>query len=264
MGGGDEKFPTIQQEPISFASSGLICYHLREHLTHRPDIWPHTRHTMTIHPDPSLIIFDFDGTLLDSMPFWDGLAISGLIQHGIEPDEELLRRLPEMTMREVAEYQAFHYPVLGTADDIFANWKQRAREAFQNDLSYKPGALELLADLNQRGKKVAIATMSERAIVELALQRDHVGEMIETLVTFEDVGVGKHEPAIWLEIAHQLGVMPADCVVIEDAYFAARTAKTAGFPVIGVEDAANAPHAARLQEVADLYVGSLVELIGKL
>lgn len=217
-----------------------------------------------VFPDPSVIIFDFDGILLDSMPFWDGLAISGLIQHGIEPDVELLRRLPEMTMREVAEYQAFHYPVLGTADDIFANWKQKASEAFRNDLSYKPGALELLDDLNRRGKKIAIATMSERAIVELALRRENVGYKIETLVTFEDVGVGKHEPAIWLEIAHQFGVAPSDCVVIEDAYFAARTAKTAGFPVIGVEDAANASHAAHLQEVADLYVGSLEELIGKL
>ena len=219
---------------------------------------------MSIFLNPSVIIFDFDGTLLDSMPFWDGLALSELARHGIEPVEDLLRHLPEMTMREVAEYQALHYPVLGTVDDIFANWEQQAREAFQNDLSYKPGALALLADLKRRGKKVAIATMSERAIVKLALQRNGAGTMIDILVTFEDVGVGKHEPAIWLEITRQLGVAPADCVVIEDAYFAACTAKIAGFWVIGVEDAANAPHAAHLQEVADLYVGSLEELIGQL
>lgn len=219
---------------------------------------------MTIHPNPSVIIFDFDGTLLDSMPFWDDLALSALVQHGIEPDENLLRRLPEMTMREVAEYQAFHYPVLGTADDIFADWKRQAREAFQNKLPYKPGALELLDDLSRRGKKIAIATMSERAIVELALQRQGIGSKIETLVTSEDVGVGKHEPAIWLEITRQFGVAPADCVVVEDAYFAARTAKTAGFQVIGVADGANALYATHLKDIADLYVGSLEDLIGKL
>ncbi|NCC76500.1 MAG: HAD family phosphatase [Clostridia bacterium] len=222
------------------------------------------RQTMNIHPTPSVIIFDLDGTLLDSMPFWDGLALSALTQHSLEPDEELLRRLPEMTMREAADYQADHYPVLGTADDIFAAWGKRAREAFQNKLPYKPGALELLADLKSRGKKIAIATMSERAIVKLALQRQNVGSMIDTLVTFEDVGVGKHEPAIWLEITRRFNVAPSECIVIEDAYFAARTAKAAGFRVIGVNDAANAPHATHLQEVSDLYVDSLEELIGQL
>lgn len=213
--------------------------------------------------NPSVIIFDFDGTLIDSMPFWDGLALSVLARHGIEPDQTLLRRLPEMTMREVADYQAAHYPVLGSADAIFAAWKQRSREAFQSELALKPGALALLADLKRHGKKIAIATMSERTIVESALRRHEAGELIDTLVTFEDVGVGKHEPAIWLEITRQFGVAPSDCIVIEDACFAARTAKSAGFQVIGVADSSNAPHAAHLQEIADLYIDSLEELIGK-
>lgn len=219
---------------------------------------------MTIYPDNSLVIFDFDGTLIDSMPFWDNLALSELVRHGIEPDVALLNRLPEMTMHEVAAYQADHYPVLGTADDILAAWQNRARDAFQNELAYKPGALELVTDLNRRGKKIAIATMSQREIVELALRRHPVGSLIDTLVTFEDVGIGKHEPDIWLAITHRFGVPPSDCIVIEDACFAARTAKAAGFKVIGVADAASATAAAELKTIADLYVDSLLELIGKL
>lgn len=219
---------------------------------------------MTIYPDNSLVIFDFDGTLIDSMPFWDNLALSELVRHGIEPDVALLNRLPEMTMHEVAAYQADHYPVLGTADDILAAWQNRARDAFQNELAYKPGALELVTDLNRRGKKIAIATMSQREIVELALRRHPVGSLIDTLVTFEDVGIGKHEPDIWFEVTQQLGVPPSECIVIEDAYFAARTAKSAGFKVVGVADAANATDATHLMEIVDLYVDSLEELIGKL
>lgn len=217
---------------------------------------------MTFEIDCTTIIFDFDGTLFDSMPFWDDLALSGLAERGLEPEPDLLLRLPSMTMREVADHLARRYPQLGSADHIFIAWKKRAREAFQYELDFKPGALELLADLARRQKKIAIATMSERAIVELALQRHDLVSMIDTLVTFEDVGIGKHEPDIWLEVTRQLKTNPQSCIVIEDAFFAARTAKAAGFTVIGVADQANAPFAAKMREVTDLYVDRLNELIG--
>jgi len=218
----------------------------------------------SIHDHTGVVIFDFDGTLFDSMPFWDNLALSGLTELGLEPAPELLDHLPEMTMREVAEYMALHHPQLGSADEIERAWKRMARRAFQHELPFKPGALELMADLKKRGKRIAIATMSEREMVRLALARHDLESILETLVTFEDVGIGKHEPAIWLEITRQLETVPESCTVIEDAYFAARTAKFAGFRVIGVAESANDSYAANLQALADLYVTSLSDLIGKL
>lgn len=219
---------------------------------------------MTMNSDRHLVIFDFDGTLFDSMGFWDTLALSDLNTHGLEPDQTLLDNLPTMTMREVADYLASHHPVLGNADAIFTAWKRRAYEAFRNELPFKPGASELVADLARRGRRLAIATMSERAIVELALQRFEHKDCFETLVTFEDVGVGKHEPAIWLEVIRRLGANPSACTVIEDAYFAARTAKMAGFHVVAVAEPVNDAYAEQLKELADRYVDSLAELVGQL
>lgn len=210
------------------------------------------------------IIFDLDGTLLDSMHFWDNLMFDFIRDKGLSFDSELIRLLPEQTIKETAEYVSDRYPHLGGAQQILSNWQNRAIEAYRTELLLKPGARELVIELASSGKKLAIATMSEHAVVDRVLERHGLDQYFEVVYTVEDVDVGKHQPKIWLEIAKRIGVPPESCIVIEDAYFAAKTAKSAGFFVIGTKDASNAAFADELIRLADQYVDSLSELIGAL
>lgn len=169
-------------------------------------------------------IFDFDGTLVDSMPYWDRKAGDRISDYG-----------------SFSEYMAAKYA---------------------NDVEPKPFAEELLRLLHENGVPVCIATDTARSMSEGFFKRHDFDSLIDFYIGFDEVGKNKYEsPDIYLEAARRMGVEPGECVVAEDYLSSARTAKKAGFICIGVFDEESRDDMFEMRHICDDYVYNLGKLI---
>lgn len=182
------------------------------------------------------IIFDMDGTLLDSMGMWQQLDRRFLRENGIEPPPDISEIVKKMTVDTSSAYfvERFHLPM--TPEQVKRRVEQLAAEAYEQELPLKAGAADFLEALRRRSIPCAIASVTYPALLESALKRLGVRQYFRFILTPESGTAGKHEPEIYLETAKRLGTSPAESVVIEDALYAAETAAAAGFCTIGFRD----------------------------
>nr|WP_297178187.1 HAD family phosphatase [uncultured Agathobaculum sp.] len=210
-------------------------------------------------------IFDMDGTLLDSMRVWTRLTQGYLKQFGLHVTDEEYAACEGFSQPQVAQYFAERYDLPGGAAGLMEGMDRLITARYETVAKPKDGVLPFLDGLRARGVKMAIATLTARRHAEKALRdRDMLG-YFDFMLTIEDVGVSKYQPDIYLMSAGRLGLVPADCVVFEDAPYACTTAKKAGFRVCGVAEPAYAAGEAELRAASDIVVEhSFDELAGKL
>ena len=205
-------------------------------------------------------IFDVDGTLLDSMFIWDTIGETYLRSIGYEPREKLNEVFKNMSLFQAARYYRTEYGVTLSIDEIMNGVNAMLERYYRFEVSMRPGVAELLAQLQASGVKLCIATATDRYLVEAALERCGVLSCFGAIFTCNEVGHGKDEPDIFEEALRFLGTEKAETVVFDDALYAVRTAKEAGFPVAAVYDS----HERSQVEVcarSDLYLEDLTQLV---
>ena len=200
--------------------------------------------------DKKFAIFDMDGTLVDSMGFWKDLAAEYLRSKGIhEIPAEIPERIKPMTMSESA---ALFRAEFGLSGDIEGEMNAMMDEHYRSDIPLKPGVSDYLRRRRARGVRMCVASATAEHLMEACLSRLGVRPCFEFLLSCESVGAGKDSPLVFLEAARRLGAEPSEIAVYEDALYAVRTAKDAGFHVVGVFDEAAHREAART--IADEYI----------
>ena len=212
--------------------------------------------------DKPFVIFDMDGTLIDSMHHWRDFGREYLEQCGIEGDHEaLLERVQHMTMLESAAAFKEAFDLQGTPQMIVHDMENMIAEHYLFDIPLKPGAEEYLRRLREDDVWLCIATATPEPLARACLARLGVLDCFAFILSCDDVNASKDQPDIFLECAWRLGASPEETAVFEDAYYAARTAKEAGFYVVGVYDDDNARHWKDMPEVCDETVMGLDELL---
>ena len=198
-------------------------------------------------------IFDVDGTLLDSMFIWDTIGETYLRSIGYEPREKLNEVFKNMSLFQAARYYRTEYGVTLSIDEIMNGVNAILERYYRFEVSLKPGVAELLAQLQASGVKLCIATATDRYLVEAALERCGVLSCFGAIFTCNEVGHGKDEPDIFEEALRFLGTEKAETVVFDDALYAVRTAKEAGFPVAVIYDS-HEKNQEGLRALADFYI----------
>lgn len=202
-------------------------------------------------------IFDMDGTLVDSMGVWNRASEEYLISCGVEePDREILDRAVPMTMPETAGYLIRQFGLDSTPERVMEEINGVMERHYRTDIPLKPGAEAFLKTLQQRGVRMAVASSTSPHLLDICLRRLGVRERFDFLLSCEEVGAGKDFPDVYLEAARRLGGTPEETVVFEDAIFAARTAKGAGFRVAAIRDEASLGSQEQLAAAADWYLPS--------
>ena len=204
-------------------------------------------------------IFDVDGTLLDSMFIWDTIGETYLRSIGYEPREKLNEVFKNMSLFQAARYYRTEYGVTLSIDEIMNGVNAMLERYYRFEVPLKPGAAELLERLRQNGVKLCIATATDRHLVEAALDRCGVLSCFGEIFTCNEVGHGKDEPDIFEEALRFLGTEKAETVVFDDALYAVRTAKEAGFPVAAVYDSHEKAQD-QIRMLADVYLEELTQL----
>ena len=198
-------------------------------------------------------IFDLDGTLLDSMFIWDTIGEEYLRSLGKEPHEDLKETFMTLTLEEAAEYYREHYGVTLSVKEIVDGVNSMVEQTYRTKVTLKPGISEYLAWLKENGVRMCVATVTDRYLVEETLERFGVRHYFLEIFTCAEVGFGKDKPIIYQQALEHLGTEKSDTYVFEDLPFALNTAKTDGFPTVGVYDR-HEEHQDELKELSDYYV----------
>ena len=169
-------------------------------------------------------IFDLDGTLCDSMGYWHNKVNA---YKGCKPTEQMLNDM---------------------------------HRYYTEEIQLRPGATELLKEAKSLGIRCCIASATLKWVSEPLLKKTSLGEYIDFYISTADVHASKLKPDIYLEAAKRLGADISECAVFEDADYCAKTARDAGFYVVGIYDETSIKDG-DVKEQCDLYITSLEDLL---
>jgi HAD superfamily hydrolase (TIGR01509 family) len=206
------------------------------------------------------LIFDLDGTLLDSMSAWDTVGLEYLNLKTINHiPSNLLELLRPMSAVDSAKYFIAEFGIKLSPQQIGDEINGMIEEKYKFEIQPKEGVLEFL--LQNKDRKMCIATATDRHLVEFALKRLELEKYFEFIITSSEVGCSKHKPDIFIKAAERLGLEAGDCVVIEDALHAIKSAKLGGFYTVGVYEKCFESEQETIKNYADQYVCNLSEVI---
>lgn len=202
--------------------------------------------------DKKFAIFDMDGTLVDSMVYWKNLAAEFLTSKGVSHvSKEILEKIKPMTMTESSALFIREFSLEGTPESIAAEMNSRMDEHYCKDIPLKEGVRAYLEQLAQNGTVMCVASATAEYLMDACLTRLGVRSYFQFLISCETVGIGKNQPDVYFESAKRLGCLPCEAAVYEDALYAAKTAKEAGFYVVGIYDESAEAHWNEMQILAD-------------
>ena len=205
------------------------------------------------------VIFDMDGTILDSMPMWDHLASAYLRSLGCTPLPDADEATRTMSMQQIARYFQTTYAVPLSAQEIMDGVNAMAQAHYERSIPAKPGAAAFLELLHRQGVSMCVATATDQPLIEAALERLGLRRYFKEVLTCTGVGAGKDQPLIYREALRCLGTPKDKTLVFEDALYALRTAAANGFRTVAVRDNSE-PDQAAMQSIADFYLPDYTDL----
>ena len=202
------------------------------------------------------LAFDLDCLLIDSEQVWDDVRERLARERGGRWSDRAQRDMMGMSSPEWSRYL---HEVVGLREPpevINAEVVRRMLERYEMDLPVVPGAVEAVRRLAAAGYRLAVASSSNRELIDAVLRRLELTSVFDVTVSSEEVARGKPAPDVYLETARRLGVEPARCAAIEDSGSGIRAAHAAGMRVIAYPNR-HYPPAADVLALADVVIESL-------
>ena len=206
-------------------------------------------------------IFDMDGTLLDSMPQWRSLGPSILKDAGMEVSREKLDAFKTLSDRDAINFLRDGCGLNRSYEEIHADMNARMTRFYTQEVKAKPGVEKFLSLLKMEGVWMYVATATDRELVKIALRTAGIDQYFRGIITSREVGSSKHDSAEIYEAAmRRLQSNKKDTVVFEDALYAIKTAKAAGFRVAGVYDVTFDYAQEEIRSLSDYYIPSYEDM----
>lgn len=208
------------------------------------------------------VIFDLDGSLVDSMWLWRAIDVEYLGSFGIPLPEDLQSRIEGMSFHETALYFKDNFTgITHSVEQIKETWNRMAWDKYANEVPLKPGIPAFLSHCRDRGIRLGIATSNSRELVTNVTKAHGLEDCFACIMTGSEVTRGKPAPDIYLAVARTLDVEPARCLVFEDIIPGILAGKAAGMRVCAVEDAYSAKDREKKKSLADYFIEDYSEIM---
>lgn len=206
-------------------------------------------------------LFDFDGTLVDSMPTFISVMLKILDENGIRYGEDIVKIITPLGYAGTAKY---YREVLGVSlpeKSLVDTMHRYAVDAYCNDVRAKVSVSETLYAMKARGDRLYVLTASPHEMLDPCLVRLGLFDCFDAVWSCEDFGTTKSDPEIYRMVAKTVGTPIKDIIFVDDNYHADRTAKEAGMTVYGIYDESSAEYEEQIRAVTDGYVRRFDELL---
>ena len=198
-------------------------------------------------------IFDFDGTLFDSMYIWDMIGEVYLRSLGKEPKPSMREDIRALSLYQSSCYFKEEYAIDLSVEEIMVGVNHTVKNFYLHEVQPKAGVVEFLNRMKQQGISTCIATASEHYQIEAALQRCQMEHLIDAVFTCTEVGHGKDEPVIFRKAMEFFDADRNSTIIFEDALHAVKTAKKDGFKVAVVFDNSE-KRQTEIRQLGDCYI----------
>lgn len=207
------------------------------------------------------VIFDLDGTLVDSMWVWPQIDTDYLSSKGHTVPDNLADEITHLSFTETAKYIKNRFNINDTIEDIVTCWNGMALENYSTKVKLKKGALDFLNKLKESNIKIGLATSNSSTLLEATLKANGIYDYFDSITTSDEVNKNKDNPDIYLLSAKKLGVSPEACIVFEDIPQAIIGAKSAGMKVVAIHDISSEHQKDEIIKLADYYIVDYTELL---
>ena len=208
------------------------------------------------------VIFDLDGTLLDSTEMWKGAAARYIMSLMKTPEPDIWEKTKDMTIPVLSHYLKEEYRIATTEDKIARGFNTILRENYIESVDFNEYVPIVLEKYKQRGVQMAITTSTAYHIVDEILIRLGLRDYFKYIITTESTESKEH-PQLFRDALEALGTSIEDTVGVEDGLIGIRTAKEAGLYVIAMHNEEYADEEETIRQVADEYIYSFKELLKK-
>ncbi|MBQ8388910.1 MAG: HAD family phosphatase [Clostridia bacterium] len=204
-------------------------------------------------------LFDFDGTLVDSMPTYGALMLRILDENGIAYGDDIIKIITPLGFVGTADYfigMGLDKP----RDEIVAKMREYATEEYTYNIPAKDGVIETLRLLKARGADLNVLTASPHTSLDPCLKRLGIFDIFTNVWSCEDFGTTKADPDIYVAAAERMGVAVGDVLFVDDNLGADKTAKSAGMKVCGIYDDSSREYVEEMKVETDFYVFNFADI----
>jgi HAD superfamily hydrolase (TIGR01509 family) len=205
-------------------------------------------------------LFDFDGTLVDSMDTYAGVMLSILDKNGIKYEKDIVKVITPLGYLGTAN----HFIGMGVKASVLqlvCEMKSGMVYEYTHNVGEKPNVISTLKALKEKGDSLNILTASPHEVLDPCLKRLGIFELFDNVWSCDDFETTKANPEIYKMAAEKMGVSVSDAIFLDDNYNAVKTARDAGMRVFGVYDKSSAEYAEDMRGISERYISDFAELI---
>ena len=206
------------------------------------------------------LVFDFDGTLVDSMPTWGGKMLRILNEAGVSYPENIIEIITPLGDLGAARYFMEHLGVKESEEALLSKMDAYALPKYRDEILAKEGVCEALSELRRRGHRLFVLTASPHRMLDPCLERLGLAPLFEGVFSCDDFATTKANPEIYDRLCERIGSQKEDLVFFDDNLGACKTAVSAGVRAVGVYDPSGEKFTEALKRLCGDYVYTLAEV----
>ena len=205
-------------------------------------------------------LFDFDGTLVDSMPAYAATMIRVLEENNVKYPADIIKIITPLGYIGTAEY-FMQIGLNKTKDEIIEIITTYLSNEYENNIPAKSNVIPVLKTLKEAGADLNVLTASPHNMLDPCLKRLGIYDLFTNVWSCEDFSTTKADPNIYVMAAEKIGTTVEQVLFLDDNYNADKTAKAAGMKVCGVYDLSSDEYTEEIKAVSDYYINDFSELL---
>lgn len=210
-----------------------------------------------------IYVFDLDGTLVDSMPYYTRGLLGILDEEGVNYGPEMAEIITPLGYTKSAHYFREHFGLQESVAALVQRMQERLVGDYEQNIRLKPGVYDYLRYLHEGGARLFVLTASPHCATDACLRHNGVFDWFETVWSVEDFGLDKTDTRLFFAVAQKIGCAPADVQYFDDNLTALQNAHAAGYCTYGVFDGQKEDMLAAMRPHADHMVMRFDTLLPK-